>query len=784
MNPPGIKSLFSFCRQCLWLGFFIFPSAGRGQKFNFLNYNVQQGLVQSQVSGICQDASDNLWISTWGGISRFDGRSFSNFTETDGLANNFTNCIMASRSGFIWVGTRDGLSRFDGSRFVNYRFTRWPSGNYVQSIAEDRSGVIWVRATNMIYTIDSWQRVLPVNVTSIYDTVTALAADPQGTLWAAVFHKGIYRLEGQRWLLAIPLNPMHRNDHFLKIIFDRENRDRIFLLGKARLVSAEHGRIMESPSVLPYPKNDFYVDLFQDKSNKLWLLTRQALFQCVDFHPVLYSIGNGYTNNSTMAVFQDRENNIWFGTNGSGLMRYAGQPFIIYDQFNTSKNAVIMYLLEGNDHRLYIGTDGSGVFVYDGDSMIPVRIPSEMALDKRIICLSKGSNNEIYILTANSTLWKYADNRVTPVRLPILDYCTNAVLADEKGGFYVAGCHGCFYYSSSGKTIRVLTAYCNNLLHIDRDSILVSALNGLYLVKDSQTFRKINFPGVDSCAFMSIKTLNKFYLLATGNRGFILYNTITHATTRFTTKNGLNSDFVYSVVHDNGKQIWLGTGRGMNKLVLDTANGTAEISDISTPGDISSSECNQNAAAYDYRQNLWFGTGSGLMEFFPVLGKKDLYLPPITLQKLELFSQKIPAGKFSDSSSPEYQIPYHLSLPHDQNHLSFSYGCASFLNADKIVYQYRLEGMDKDFSAFTTNRAVTYSGLPPGRYTFRARAFLPGYGYSRNSIRYPFVISAAFYQTTLFRLLIILFGLCLVLWIQWLRMNHRIKRLKQIEAIK
>jgi signal transduction histidine kinase len=123
-------------------------------------------------------------------------------------------------------------------------------------------------------------------------------------------------------------------------------------------------------------------------------------------------------------------------------------------------------------------------------------------------------------------------------------------------------------------------------------------------------------------------------------------------------------------------------------------------------------------------------------------------------------------------------------LRHDENHLSFGFGCASFLNNEKILYQYRLEGMEKEFSAPAFNRFVVYSGLPPGHYTFQARAVLPAYGYSKNSISYSFVISPAFYQTLLFKFLVVLLLVALVLWIQWLRMNQRIKRLKQIEVIK
>ena len=75
------------------------------QKFHFQNYNVQQGLIQSQVIAITQDHFDNLWFCTLGGISRFDGKVFTNYSETDGLISNFVNTIMADHESNIWIGT-------------------------------------------------------------------------------------------------------------------------------------------------------------------------------------------------------------------------------------------------------------------------------------------------------------------------------------------------------------------------------------------------------------------------------------------------------------------------------------------------------------------------------------------------------------------------------------------------------------------------------------------------------------------------------------------------------
>jgi signal transduction histidine kinase len=355
---------------------------------------------------------------------------------------------------------------------------------------------------------------------------------------------------------------------------------------------------------------------------------------------------------------------------------------------------------------------------------------------------------------------------------------------DGRGGFWVNSCWGFFNVSSLGITTQVLDSYSPRSLSISKDTILVSTDKGLFLIGNDFKYRKINDSLLNRANYMSIATLGKFYLLATSNKGFILYNSTTGNYRQFTTKDGLNADFIYSVVTDNKNQIWLGTGRGVNRVIFDTSTQTVQISSLSTPGDISSAECNQGAALYDSKNNLWFGTVSGLFKFIPDSDSKRNYLPPVLLQEVEVFSKNVPANRSDGLINSWYDIPKNLSLHHDENHLSFYFRCPSYLHSEAIQYQYQLEGMEKTYSALSSNHFVVYPALPPGHYTFRARAFLEGVGFSKENIEFPFEIKAAFYQTVYFKFLIMFFIVGIILWIQWIRMRIRVKQLNQIEEVK
>ena len=58
---------------------------------NFSSFSKLQGLKHNVIRCMLQDQSGNLWFGTDGGLSKYDGKSFTNFTEKEGLSNNIVH---------------------------------------------------------------------------------------------------------------------------------------------------------------------------------------------------------------------------------------------------------------------------------------------------------------------------------------------------------------------------------------------------------------------------------------------------------------------------------------------------------------------------------------------------------------------------------------------------------------------------------------------------------------------------------------------------------------------
>ncbi len=101
--------------------------------------------MNNSARNILEDENGNLWIGTEGGLSRYDGISFTNFTVDQGLALNSIMSSIKDKSGNLWFGTSGGgVSRYDGSGFISFTTREGlPDGN-LYAMVEDEDGVIWM----------------------------------------------------------------------------------------------------------------------------------------------------------------------------------------------------------------------------------------------------------------------------------------------------------------------------------------------------------------------------------------------------------------------------------------------------------------------------------------------------------------------------------------------------------------------------------------------------------------------------------------------------------------
>jgi len=105
----------------------------------------QQTYNPDYVFALIVDKDDTIWAGTWGGgVSHFDGKTWTNFTVKDGLAGNIVYSIAQDAKGGLWFGTNGGLSYFDGKIWHGFNRSNGLLDNNVYAIAPTSNGQVWV----------------------------------------------------------------------------------------------------------------------------------------------------------------------------------------------------------------------------------------------------------------------------------------------------------------------------------------------------------------------------------------------------------------------------------------------------------------------------------------------------------------------------------------------------------------------------------------------------------------------------------------------------------------
>ena len=323
----------------------------------------QPKLIKTSGSGIydevfcaLQDKAGTIWFGTTGeGVYRYDGKLFTQFTVKDGLSSNTIWSVLEDKSGNIWFGTDFGVCQYDGKSFtpvpfnvsnsnplsLNKSFYKDASAkNEVWSMMQDKSGIIWFGTREGVYCYNgkTFYRFLDnysiINKEGLHlKMVDGILEDKNGVIWFASGmppgYEGFCRYDGKMIQSFKPKN----EGWFRKVI---ESRNGNLLLATRHFgVWSYDGKSFNDYSQPKDLVNGSLNAILEDKAGNLWIAsdygkniddTLGGLWR--SNFPATNPAENTFTkiiNKPVFFMFEDKDQNIWFGTRGMGLYRYDGK---------------------------------------------------------------------------------------------------------------------------------------------------------------------------------------------------------------------------------------------------------------------------------------------------------------------------------------------------------------------------------------------------------------------------------------------------------------------------
>lgn len=174
---------------------------------------------------------------------------------------------------------------------------------------------------------------------------------------------------------------------------------------------------------------------------------------------------------------------------------------------------------------------------------------------------------------------------------------------------------------------------------------------------------------------------------------------------------GLPDAVIYSLQIDKQGAIWVGTSRGICKF--DTIQ--KRFTTYGASYGLISTEFNTASTCVGKNNRLYFGSTKGIVTFLPTDIKPNPYSPPPILTDVEVMNKSFPLPANSAFTKE-------ISLHYQQNFITIHFSSLNFFQTAKTTYQYKLEGVDRDWEQTGTRNFATYTNLDPGNYLFQVKA--------------------------------------------------------------
>jgi ligand-binding sensor domain-containing protein/serine phosphatase RsbU (regulator of sigma subunit) len=116
------------------------------------------GRIEQEFNALVQDASGNIWASTYGdGVYLFTPDTVINFTTANGLKSNYCYGLITSNNHSVWIGHRQGISRVNTQNYAIqvYDISKGISGDCnFNAMFRNESGVLYFGTTEGLITYD------------------------------------------------------------------------------------------------------------------------------------------------------------------------------------------------------------------------------------------------------------------------------------------------------------------------------------------------------------------------------------------------------------------------------------------------------------------------------------------------------------------------------------------------------------------------------------------------------------------------------------------------------
>jgi signal transduction histidine kinase/CheY-like chemotaxis protein/streptogramin lyase len=667
-------------------------------------YGTDQGLTNPTIIALHQDRKGFLWVSTEGGLFRYDGDRFQPFRVSSATKTGTANSLYTSADGQLWAGTTAGLFRWTGGGFAQ-------AAGFEDAVLVSGEAV-GGDAANLYVASPAGLRSIPLRgggkprVISAKPSYSVLAT-AGGAVWYTCGTL-VCLIEGgrvQEW----------GNDRGVKggpwrsIAEDAAGRVWIRAAEKV-LVREPGGAVFHGIPNLPALDSSHGTLLAADRLGEILIPHNAGLTICKGSDCRNYGAESGLEHAEAYAAMEDREGSIWIGYSGHGLARWLGRgQWQSFDEREGLANPGIWRIVRDASGDLWIGTT-RGLFRGSAQGGGWRFRRSDAVAELSVYGLAAEADGALWLGTFQSGangLVRYnprtGQRVVYPPSQPVARFSISGIDRDETGTVWVATPAGVMRLAPGATKLELvplpLGAGSVAEVRSTKQGLYVACSMGLYVQRGPLRRLLTVADGLKDNAVQSVTVgpdgaLWIAYFPSVGITR-IDFERGEPRLRHFTTADGLPSDVVYLQFFDARGRHWIGADNGMAVLEGGRWNG------YDTSDGLVWNDCNAGAFLAEADGSFWMGTSGGLARYTPAAGPKTVL--PETLITSTLRNDAPAGGADFDSATHSVAVRFTM--------LSYKRRLTDF--------RYRM-GSGSPWMQ-TQAHEVRFAELPPGSHRFEVQ---------------------------------------------------------------
>lgn len=742
-----------------------------GEIIQAFHLHISEGLQQTTIYSIYQDEFGMIWFGTKNGLVLFDGNKteyIHKIHQDIPRSESLIRQICGDKKGKIYLSTRSEVIAYDIQ-------------NNLFSVVINQPGIIhygtdnlWICQNNKVFKLENDSLKSYITLPKEDILIDCLVETSQKDLYLGTKEHGIFLVKSNGEVE----NYFPQVKQIKQLLFDSEQ---YLWIATRRGGLHKMGRDGQLTSYRSEPENQSSLSnnivraICEDDQENLWVATYSGLNKYIrkenrfikcDF---LNDNLNALNDNSIYSLFKDEQGNIWTGSY-MGEINYFDPNYETFtyhfcenrSEFHPNQNIVFGRMIEDKEGNQWICAERNGLFHYDEQKGKLTPYPLEEGIHVQTLYMEP-DGQFLWVGTLMEGLLRI-DLRNNSTRSFKLRNNSIREIIPYKGKFLVATHDGIFIFNPiDGKHERIESDTCK-LAGRPIISMIVDRSENLWITFDNRIL-KYALPTHD-CELIQLNQENTSYvnkifenkegdiLIGTKREGLYIIHKGGNKPVNYNKSDGLASNLIIDIAQDKDGNAVLVTGSGLSYFI----ENTQQIINIQREKLFPQFRLSENCLFINSDNKVFIGGVNVICE----LSVQNLLTHPkdyrINFSGISVNGEQLEVTPHKGILPKSLLYCDKLKLPANSKYLNIAVFTDNYSAMFKSGIYYKLEGFDKEWKEVNSLNEITYTSLPPGKYTLYVKGGTPLSNGHYPEKKLQIEMKAPFYQTNIAYFFYVLFA--------------------------